>query len=122
MPTLPADEDYARALLSILGGRNLRPLQSLRRDEVKSTFLARNMGRPYDFEAALDYAISRGWLWAGFDHIRLTSRGDEEMQTIVGFYPSDGLPPGNFGGILSRLLAGKLVRSRGLEPPLRLKN
>jgi hypothetical protein len=82
MPTLPADEDYARALLSILGGRNLRPLQSLRRDEVKSTFLARNMGRPYDFEAALDYAISRGWLCAGFDHIRLTSRGDDEMQTI----------------------------------------
>ncbi|MBV8104456.1 MAG: hypothetical protein JO223_07515 [Hyphomicrobiales bacterium] len=82
MPTLPADEDYARALLSILGGRNLRPLQSLRRDEVQSTFLARNMGRPYDFEAALDYAISRGWVWAGFDYIRLTGRGDEEMQTI----------------------------------------
>ena len=82
MPTLPADEDYARALLSILGERNLRPMQSLRRDEVKSTFLARNMGRPYDFEAALDYAISRGWLWAGFDHVRLTGRGDDEMQTI----------------------------------------
>ena len=43
MPTLPADEDYARALLSILGARNLLPMQSLGQDEVRTTFLEQNI-------------------------------------------------------------------------------
>jgi hypothetical protein len=82
MPTLPADEDYARALLSIFAARHLLPMQSLRRDDVQATFLTWNMGREADFDAALEYAIIRGWLWAGFGSIRLTGPGDEEMQTI----------------------------------------
>jgi hypothetical protein len=82
MPTLPADEDYARALLSILGARNLLPMQSLGLDEARTTFLEQNMGRASDFDAALDYAVSLGWLWSGFGRIRLTAPGDEEMQTI----------------------------------------
>jgi hypothetical protein len=88
MPTLPADEDYARALLSIFGARRLLPMQSLRQGDVKATFLAQNMGREFDFDAALDYAISRGWLRAGFGSIRLTTPGDEEVQTI---WPGRGL-------------------------------
>ena len=82
MPTLPADEDYARALLSILGARNLLPMQSLGLDEARTTFLEQNMGRASDFDAALEYAVSLGWLWSGFGRIRLTAPGDEEMQTI----------------------------------------
>jgi hypothetical protein len=82
MPTLPADEDYARALLSIFGARRLLPQQSLRLDDARATFLAQNMGRPFDFEAALDYAILRGWLWAGFGSVRLTRPGAEAVQMI----------------------------------------
>ena len=56
MPRLPADEDYARALLSIFSASGLRPLQSLGLDEVRAMFLDRNMGREFDFDAALDGA------------------------------------------------------------------
>jgi hypothetical protein len=82
MARLPADEDYARALLSIFSANGLRPLQSLGLDEVRAMFLDRNMGREFDFEAALGYAVSLGWLWSGFGRVRLTAPGDEEMQTI----------------------------------------
>ena len=82
MPRLPADEDYARALLSIFGASGLRPLQSLGLDRVRTMFLDRNMGRAADFEAALDYAVSLGWLSSGFGRVRLTAPGDDEMQTI----------------------------------------
>ena len=104
MPTLPADEDYARAVLSIFCARNVRPLQSLGLDEVRTAFLARNMGRACDFEAALDHAVSLGWLWAGLDRIRLTTPGDEEMQTIwlgggVGGEPPARWPRGLKSGV-----------------------
>jgi hypothetical protein len=82
MPTLPADEDYARALLSIFQSRRLQARQSLRESEVREAFLGEGMGRPFDFDAALDYAISQGWFWRGFGSLRLTSPGDEEMHTI----------------------------------------
>ena len=82
MPTLPADEDYARALLSIFQSERLKARQSLRESDVRKAFLAGGMGKPFDFEAALDYAISQGWLWRGLGSLRLTSPGDEEMLTI----------------------------------------
>ena len=82
MPTLPADEDYARALLTIFSERGLQAQQSLRLDDAKAAFLARNMGRAFDFDAALEYAILRGWLWTGFGSVRLTRTGDDEMQDI----------------------------------------
>jgi hypothetical protein len=93
MPHLPADEDYARALLSIFSASGLRPLQSLGLDEVRAMFLERNMGRASDFEAALDYAVSLGWLWSGFGRVRLTAPGDEEMQTIWMGRGMGGEPP-----------------------------
>ena len=71
MARLPADEDYARALLSIFGGAQgegapVAPPGS----EAKADFLCRNFGRIADFEAALQYATSRGGLpwrstWSG---------------------------------------------------------
>ncbi len=82
MPTLPADEDYARALLSIFQSERLKARQSLRESDVRKAFLAGGMGKPFDFEAALDYAIRQGWLWRGLGSLRLTSPGDEEMLTI----------------------------------------
>ena len=43
------------------------------------------MGRLADFEAALQFATSRGWLALALDMLRLTPPGDEEMQTIPAF-------------------------------------
>jgi len=85
MARLPADEDYARALLSIFQAKNIRARQSLRIGEVKAAFLRRNMGRLADFDAALQYAMSQGWLGLAFDMIRLTAPGADEMQTVAGF-------------------------------------
>jgi hypothetical protein len=85
MATLPADEDYARAVLSIFQAKNMRAWQSLRLGEVRAAFLRRNMGRIADFDAALEYAMSRDWLRLGFDMIRLTAPGAEEMETLAGF-------------------------------------
>ena len=118
MATLPADEDYARAVLSIFQGRGVRARQSLRVGEVKTAFLRQNMGRGPDFDAAVEYAASQGWLSVAFDSIRLTAPGDEEMHTVPEFRPA---PPRRFLPLV-RALGRGLVRSRGLEPPLRLKN
>ena len=85
MARLPADEDYARALLSIFLARKLRPRQTLRLSEVKAAFLIQNMGRLADFEAALQYATSRGWLALALDMIRLTPPGADEMQSVCAF-------------------------------------
>ncbi len=85
MATLPADEDYARAVLSIFQARRIRARQSLRLGEVRTAFLLKNMGRLADFEAALQYAASRGWLALALDMIRLTTPGAEEMETVFGF-------------------------------------
>jgi hypothetical protein len=82
MARLPADEDYARALLSIFQAKRVRPRESLPIEEVETAFLNGNMGRTDDFEAAVEFAADQGWVWTGFDRIRLTAPGDEEMQTI----------------------------------------
>ena len=85
MISLPADEDYARAVLSIFKARRMRARQSLRLGEVRTAFLRKNMGRLADFEAALQFATSRGWLALALDMLRLTPPGDDEMQTIPAF-------------------------------------
>jgi len=85
MATLPADEDYARALLSIFKAKKISARQSLRLSEAQAAFLRLNMGRIADFEAALQYATSRGWLALALDMIRLTPPGAEEMQSVGGF-------------------------------------
>jgi hypothetical protein len=85
MASLPADEDYARALLSIFKARKVRPRQTLRLSEVRAVFIRMNMGRLADFEAALQYALSRGWLGLALDMIRLTVPGADEMQSVTAF-------------------------------------
>jgi len=85
MARLPADEDYARALLSIFKAKNIRARQSLRLSEARAAFLFDNMGRLADFEAALQYALIRGWLALALDMIRLTAPGAEELQTVPAF-------------------------------------
>ena len=85
MVRLPADEDYARALLSIFGARGIRARETLRLSEAKAAFLVRNMGRLADFEAALEHATDRGWLAPpAFDRIRLTGPGADEMRSVGG--------------------------------------
>ena len=85
MTYLPADEDYARAVLSIFKARSIRARQSLSVKEVRAAFLLKKMGRLADFEAALQFATSRGWLALALDWIRLTPPGAEEMQTVPAF-------------------------------------
>ena len=85
MARLPADEDYARALLAIFKAKKIRPRQSLRLSEAQAAFLFQNMGRLADFEAALQYALSRGWLALALDMVRLTAPGADEMQSVGGF-------------------------------------
>ncbi len=85
MARLPADEDYARALLSIFRARKIRARQSLRLSEARAVFLRENMGRHADFEAALQYALSQGWLGLALDWIRLTAPGADEMLCVGGF-------------------------------------
>lgn len=85
MIRLPADEDYARAVLSIFRARRIRARQSLTLREVRAAFLLENMGRLADFEAALQFATSRGWLALALDWIRLTPPGAEEMHTLPAF-------------------------------------
>ncbi|RBP16212.1 hypothetical protein DFR50_106174 [Roseiarcus fermentans] len=85
MARLPADEDYARALLSIFKARKIRARQTLRLSEARAAFLFQNMGRLADFDAALQYATSQGWLALALDMIRLTAPGADEMQTVGGF-------------------------------------
>ncbi|HEY1941102.1 MAG TPA: hypothetical protein VGH40_03170, partial [Roseiarcus sp.] len=62
MVTLPADEDYAMAMLSIFSEKGVRAGETLKADQVGVEFARRNMGRPADYEAALHYAAHRGWL------------------------------------------------------------
>ena len=82
MATLPADEDYARAVLAIFSASKAHVRQSLRLSDVEAAFLRQNMGRPADFEAALEYATSQGWLARTLDRVRLMGPGEDEMQTV----------------------------------------
>lgn len=79
MATLPADEDYAKALLTIFRAKDVRASESLPARWVSAEFLAGNMGRAADYEAALKYAADRGWLTIEFERIRLTKTGFAEM-------------------------------------------
>ena len=79
MAVLPADEDYAKGLLTIFSAHALRPGQSLRASDVSREFRLRNLGRDYDFHAALAYSEDRGWLRRESDWLRLTGGGYAEM-------------------------------------------
>jgi hypothetical protein len=76
---LPADEDYAMGLLTVFSAHVVRPGQSLRESEVSREFLSRNLGRPYDYDAAVAYSITRGWLRREGEWLRLTGPGFAEM-------------------------------------------
>jgi hypothetical protein len=77
--TLPADEDYAMGLLTIFSAHALRPGQSLRDSDVSREFVSRNLGRPYDYDAAVAYSEDRGWLRRELGWLRLTGGGFAEM-------------------------------------------
>jgi hypothetical protein len=85
MARLPADEDYARALLSIFKAKKIRARDALPLGETQAAFLDGNMGRRDDFEAALDYAVTRGWLAVDLDRVKLAASGVEEMHSAGGF-------------------------------------
>jgi hypothetical protein len=91
MASLPADEDYARSVLAIFSLKNVRARESLAVSDAKAAFLIHNMGRPADFEAALQHAASEGWLTRSLDWVRLTTLGAEEMQTVS--WPLRGADP-----------------------------
>jgi hypothetical protein len=93
--SLPADEDYARSVLAIFCARNVRRRESLALSDVSAAFLVQNMGRPADFEAALQHAAAEGWLMRSLDRIRLTTLGAEEMQTVA--WPLRGAAPHSSG-------------------------
>ncbi len=78
MPTLPADEDYARALLTLFRIAQIRARQCLDAGFARDEFLAHNLGRDSDFSAALDYAAAQGWITLEWDRIRLTTAGHSE--------------------------------------------
>ena len=79
MTTLPADEDYAKSLLSIFGDKGIRPGQSLKATQVNLEFLAKSMGKAADYQSALTYSADRGWLKLELGLIRLTKTGFAEM-------------------------------------------
>ena len=79
MTTLPADEDYARALMTIFAADGLRAGQSVPAATLGRNFGERNFGAAADYEAALAYAVARGWLAPALDRIRLTAAGFAEL-------------------------------------------
>lgn len=79
MATLPADEDYAKSVLSIFRAKHIRAGQTLRSGQVRIEFLIKNMGRQTDYEAGLEYAIDRSWLRLDLNMIRLTDAGFAEQ-------------------------------------------
>ena len=76
---LPADEDYAKGLLTIFSAHEVRPGQSLRASEVSREFESRNLGRPFDYQAAVAYSETRGWIRRELGYLRLTGGGYAEM-------------------------------------------
>jgi hypothetical protein len=46
---------------------------------VSREFESRNLGRPYDYHAAVAYSEDRGWLKRELDRLRLTGGGWAEM-------------------------------------------
>jgi hypothetical protein len=79
MSVLPADEDYARAILSLFALKARRPGQSIAARDVQADFLSRNMGRAFDYEAGLHFAIEKNWLRLDCQMIRLSAAGFDEI-------------------------------------------
>jgi hypothetical protein len=67
------------AILTIFRAKDVRAGQTLRASQVSVEFLAKNLGRAADYEAALKYAVDQGWLTTGLEMIRLTKAGAAEM-------------------------------------------
>jgi hypothetical protein len=72
---LPANEDYAKAILSIFSAGRVRPGQTLSEKQVSEAFQANKMGRPIDYQDALKYALDRKWLTLQLGMVRLTAAG-----------------------------------------------
>ena len=79
MAILPADEDYARAVLTIFRGSRVQAKQSLKSSHVKAEFLSHNLGRAFDYDAAVEYALEQGWVTLQLGAIRLTEVGFAEL-------------------------------------------
>jgi hypothetical protein len=79
MTTLPADEDYARALMTIFAVDDVRAGQSLPAATLARLFGDRNFGAAADYQAALAYAIGQRWLAVAMDRVRLTADGFAEL-------------------------------------------
>ena len=78
MATLPADEDYARAILAIFHASHVRCGQTLKANLVQSEFAARNMGAQADYDAGLRYAIDHKWLRLDLSMLRFTEAARDE--------------------------------------------
>jgi hypothetical protein len=76
---LPADEDYARALMALFAAAGARPGESLPADQIARDFALRNFGRAEDYEAAVAHAIARGWVKIAIGRLRLTPAGFAEI-------------------------------------------
>ena len=76
---LPADEDYARALMVLFAAAGARPGESLPTDRMARDFAERNFGRAEDYKAALAHALERGWVKIALDRLRLTPAGFGEI-------------------------------------------
>jgi hypothetical protein len=75
MGTFPTSEEFARALLAIFRGHNVRPGGVLLPRQVNMQFLTYG-GRADDYAAALQYAEEQGWLELGPNNtLRLTQAG-----------------------------------------------
>ena len=79
MATLPADEDYARAMLTLFCEKQVSPRQSLCFDSVRAEFFHHNFGKSPDYDAAVAYASVQGWITLEYGQIRLTRTGFDEM-------------------------------------------
>ena len=79
MRTLPADEDYARALMTIFAAEEVRAGQSLTEAALGRAFGERNHGDASDYRAALDHAVACGWLAPALGRLRLTAAGFSEL-------------------------------------------
>ena len=115
MPGSPADEDYARGLIHVLG-RRVAASGSVPTEEAAQLFRGLGLGDARDFEAALICAQAKGWVSIELNRIRLRPRGLEETQN-AGCRVTPYAPSGP-GGPLPRFLAGLKARfSRGGSRP-----
>lgn len=76
---LPANEDYAKAILSIFSASRIGPGQTLSEKRVSEIFQAQRMGRPVDYQDALQYALERKWLILQLGMVRLTAMGFSQI-------------------------------------------